>query len=362
MKIADIIIGERHRRDMGDLASLAESIRVQGLLQPIGVTMGNELVFGERRLRAVKDILNWSEVDVRIVDVTSLVEAEHDENELREAFRPSEKVAIGRAVEAEIGKRQGQRTDKELPENFPEVGGRETRQVAADKAGFGNETTYRQAKAVVDGGVAELVEKMDAGEVSVSAAAEIASLPKDEQATVVALSDKEIVAKAKQLRDAKAAERKAEQEKNDVSRQDAQETLSAGVKAMNEAKQAAIDAAKSKKNDALPIRLAELEAENEGLKETNSVLEADYTVLLADYKKLSEMEVLFKSGGFEAVIAGKDEEIRVLKEHLYSESEAKASWMRKANFWKQKAKDLGWRDTRFDVRDDDQDELSVVGG
>ena len=38
IKIADIRVGSRHRRDMGDLTTLAESIRREGLLQPIGVT------------------------------------------------------------------------------------------------------------------------------------------------------------------------------------------------------------------------------------------------------------------------------------------------------------------------------------
>lgn len=35
------------------------------------------------------------------------------------------------------------KTDKELVENFPQVKGRKTRQITAEKAGFGNETTYK---------------------------------------------------------------------------------------------------------------------------------------------------------------------------------------------------------------------------
>ena len=57
IQIADISVGQRHRRDMGDLTTLADSIRQEGLLQPIGVTDRLELVFGERRIRAVRDIL-----------------------------------------------------------------------------------------------------------------------------------------------------------------------------------------------------------------------------------------------------------------------------------------------------------------
>src|SRR6516225_7565316 len=43
-----IRVGERHRKDMGDLDALASSVAQEGLLQPIGVTEDNTLVFGER--------------------------------------------------------------------------------------------------------------------------------------------------------------------------------------------------------------------------------------------------------------------------------------------------------------------------
>jgi ParB-like chromosome segregation protein Spo0J len=57
IKIADIRVGSRHHRDMGDLTTLADSIRHEGLLQPIGVTDRLELVFGQRRIRAVPLLL-----------------------------------------------------------------------------------------------------------------------------------------------------------------------------------------------------------------------------------------------------------------------------------------------------------------
>ena len=40
MKVADIKVGKRIRKDMGDLDGLAESIRELGLLQPIVVFPG----------------------------------------------------------------------------------------------------------------------------------------------------------------------------------------------------------------------------------------------------------------------------------------------------------------------------------
>jgi hypothetical protein len=40
--VANIVIGERHRQDMGDLETLAESMRELGLLQPIGINWRSE--------------------------------------------------------------------------------------------------------------------------------------------------------------------------------------------------------------------------------------------------------------------------------------------------------------------------------
>src|SRR5271166_1739206 len=109
LKITDIKVGSRHRKEMGDLTSLADSIRQDGLLQPIGVTENLELVFGERRLRATRDILKKKTVLARIVDVTSIIAGEYAENEIRKDFTPSERVAIAKAIERQIGNRRGQR-------------------------------------------------------------------------------------------------------------------------------------------------------------------------------------------------------------------------------------------------------------
>ena len=52
--------------------------------------------------------------------------------------------------EKQVGNRQGQRTDKTLREKIPEVApGKRTRELAAEKAGFGTDKTYRQAAKVV---------------------------------------------------------------------------------------------------------------------------------------------------------------------------------------------------------------------
>jgi protein gp37 len=186
--IRSIKIGERHRKDMGNLAALAESIHEHGLLQPIGITKDHRLVFGERRLRACQDILQWDGIPAQIVDVQSIIEGEYAENELRKNFTPSERVAIAKEIEQRIGNRQGRRSDGELVENFPQVvAGAKTREIAAKSAGFGNDKTYRDAKKVAEEGTPELLAAMDSGAIPVSTAANLTNLPADEQVKVVGM-------------------------------------------------------------------------------------------------------------------------------------------------------------------------------
>ena len=211
LKISQIKVGTRHRKDMGELTSLAESIRQEGLLQPIGVTEGLELVFGERRLRAHKDILKRKSILARIVDVTSIIAGEYAENEIRKDFTSSERVAIAKAIERQVGKRQGQRTDK-LVEKIPQVApGRKTREVAAEKAGFGNDKTYRQAAKVVQNGTARLIHAMDSGKISISAASILVDANADEQDAIVELDAKAILRVAKEIRQRHTATRNHQQ-------------------------------------------------------------------------------------------------------------------------------------------------------
>ena len=209
LNIAEIKVGNRHRRDMGDLVALADSIRLEGLLQPIGMTEQLELVFGERRIRATKDILKQKTILARIVDVTSIINGEYAENEIRKDFTPSERVAIAKAIERKVGNRQGQRTDQ-LRGKIPEVDpGKRTREAAAEKAGFGNDKTYRQAAKVVHNGTPKLIQAMDEGRVSISAASILADADADEQEAVLELDEKAILQAAKEIR-ARQAEKRAE--------------------------------------------------------------------------------------------------------------------------------------------------------
>ena len=185
LKISTIKIGTQFRKEMGDLEELAESIR-QGLLQPIGITPKRELVFGYRRLLACRDVLKFKTIPTQVVDVPSILEGMLTENTMRKDFTISERVAVFRALKAEIGNRKGKRTDLQPREKIPEVKpGERTDDFAAKRAGLGNRRTAEQAERAIDAGVSELVEAMDRGEVSISAATEVASLPPQEQQEVL---------------------------------------------------------------------------------------------------------------------------------------------------------------------------------
>lgn len=101
MAVSQIRIGERVRKDMGDIGALAESIRVHGLLHPPAITSDGVLIAGHRRIAACIS-LGMDSVPVRIIDVADLLAAERDENQVRKDFTPSEAVAIARTIEAEL--------------------------------------------------------------------------------------------------------------------------------------------------------------------------------------------------------------------------------------------------------------------
>jgi ParB family chromosome partitioning protein len=194
LKIAAIKVGQRHRRDMGDLTTLADSIRQEGMLQPIGVTDRLELVFGERRILAVRDILKKKTILARIVDVSSILVGEFHENEIRKDFTASERVAIAKTLEEQLPERRG---NPSIRQKFDELNGR-TDDFVAEKAGFGNRQSFRQAKKVVENGTPRLIQAMDRGRVSIFAAALLADA--DEQEAILELDERAILQAAKEIR------------------------------------------------------------------------------------------------------------------------------------------------------------------
>lgn len=79
-----IKVGERQRQDYGDLDDLADSLDRYGLIQPVIITLNNELVAGGRRLAAAR-LLGWPKIKVCYRETLS--EDERLELELEENVR-----------------------------------------------------------------------------------------------------------------------------------------------------------------------------------------------------------------------------------------------------------------------------------
>ena len=73
ISIDDIIVSDRVRTDIPNIDSLAESMRANGLLNPIVITDKHKLVAGFRRLQAAKK-LGWKTIEASVIEST---EAEH---------------------------------------------------------------------------------------------------------------------------------------------------------------------------------------------------------------------------------------------------------------------------------------------
>lgn len=157
LPIDSIAIGERHRQDLGDLDSLAESIRKVGLLHPVVVDADHRLIAGQRRLEAVRKI-GMDSVPVTVVDGLSdaadALMAERDENTCRKPMTPSEAVLLGRELEelvrplAHKNKREsGGPVESTRP--LRPVDRIDTRAVAAAGVGM-SPSRYREAKTIVE--------------------------------------------------------------------------------------------------------------------------------------------------------------------------------------------------------------------
>lgn len=196
--IALIAIGERHRRDFGDIESLAASIKRVGLIHPICIDSNYRLIAGERRLLAYKQ-LGHDRILATILPIANILQGEKDENDERKDFTVSEQVAIGEALEQEMGERRTNTKNLDQ-ENFPGLG--DTRDLAAKQAGFNNGKTYEQAKKVVTHAEPEVVEAMDNGQIAISTAAEATALEPDDQREVAAMpksKQRQAIAEKKQM-------------------------------------------------------------------------------------------------------------------------------------------------------------------
>src|ERR1039457_5601224 len=168
MRIEQIQIGFRYRKDLGDLRPLVDSIAEVGLLHPVVVTPDGRLIAGQRRLEACR-LLGWTDVPVTVVDLYQAARGEAHENFVRKDLLPSEIVALKRAIEPlerrAARERQGGRADLCHPAAVAERQGA-ARDRIARYLGVGR-TTIERAEAVVEAAEEEpeefgyLVDQMD---------------------------------------------------------------------------------------------------------------------------------------------------------------------------------------------------------
>lgn len=76
--------------------------------------------------------------------MTSIAAGEYAENEMRKDFTPSERVAIAEAIKDELGERRG--GDQSKVPNRSQWSGKRTRQIAAERSGFGSPTSLARAE------------------------------------------------------------------------------------------------------------------------------------------------------------------------------------------------------------------------
>ncbi len=94
LKISEITVGERFRKEFVDIDILAASIKKHGLIQPIVVDENKHLIAGERRFKAHL-FLKSKEIEVKYINELNTLEKkeiELEENIQRKAFTWQEEV------------------------------------------------------------------------------------------------------------------------------------------------------------------------------------------------------------------------------------------------------------------------------
>ena len=98
--IESIKVKKRIRQEMGDISSLAESMKRFGQISPIVISSDKVLIAGGRRLEAARS-LGWSSINAVIAEITdelTMLEYEREENIQRMNFTPTEEAAASQKI------------------------------------------------------------------------------------------------------------------------------------------------------------------------------------------------------------------------------------------------------------------------
>lgn len=179
-----------------EFAELVADIRTNGLREPI-VMFEGKILDGRNRYRACTDA--GVGPDSIAYDGTDPVGYVVSLNLRRRHLDESQRgMVAGKIATLKDGQRQVGK--------FADVA---TQSDAAKMLNV-SERTVRSAREVLDEGAPELVSAVESGAVSVSAAADVACMPRERQREIVAKGEKEILEAAKTIRAEKAERRRAE--------------------------------------------------------------------------------------------------------------------------------------------------------
>jgi len=154
------IVDKSLKRDHGDIPSLAQSIKENGLLQPLVMDENENLICGGRRFEAAK-LLKWKKVSCHIISVqgeNDMLRKQFAENVQHKNFNPVEMVEIAKRLRPEIAKEMKVGRPKNS-EKFSEFKGQQTREIVAKQLNTSFKT-LEKAEEIVDSKEKELIDEM----------------------------------------------------------------------------------------------------------------------------------------------------------------------------------------------------------
>ena len=202
------------RRGFGDIITMKRSIASYGLLHPIGINSKFELVYGRCRLEACRQ-LGWKTIPAIFIQKDERsYSIQRAENLIRRDLTPGEMADLGLKIQDEIRQHPVNVLSQGKSDNPCSVSqdranlrdsNKEPSEVAAKAAGFKSKRTYNHAVSVIQKGSKRLIDAMNQKKVSISAAAQLSKLPKDEQEQLDYGNPKALKQKARELRIKKTA-------------------------------------------------------------------------------------------------------------------------------------------------------------
>lgn len=151
MKIDEIIVKDRIRKDSGGMMELINDIKANGLINPVTINTDHVLLAGYRRLTACK-ALGMTDIPVHMVSTKSEeqdLKVEISENEIRKEFTMTERLDYARRLQRieSIKADKRQKEGKDLSQNSDK--GR-TDETVAEQTGIGSRDTLRKAQIIAD--------------------------------------------------------------------------------------------------------------------------------------------------------------------------------------------------------------------